>query len=192
MKRLVNGIDVEAVYDVLVQEVGAPNRPFDREHFLRAWPASPEYRFGGTLGFGGKVWFNAGRIYVTAYPEDITELRQAAIDAANERLAKLTPEGQVVAVSVPEAKTVTLPESDAFPDGTVIEVHPWPDGNYPKDDSRTTEAFKREYQAEFVPERPNVPNEPVAAAPPTPPAKADDISASPASIEVEQSPDDQP
>lgn len=30
-----------------------------------------EWRFGGTLGFGGKLHFNAGRLYVSAYPEDI-------------------------------------------------------------------------------------------------------------------------
>lgn len=30
-----------------------------------------EWRFGGTLGFGGKVHYNGRRLYVSAYPDDI-------------------------------------------------------------------------------------------------------------------------
>ena len=47
-----------------------------------------EWRFGGSLGFGGKVW-NNGNFYVTCYSEDRTPERDAMIDAANIRLSAL-------------------------------------------------------------------------------------------------------
>ena len=48
-----------------------------------------EWRFGGGLGFGGKVWNNAGRWYVTCYSEDETPEREEIIAKTNEALAKL-------------------------------------------------------------------------------------------------------
>jgi hypothetical protein len=50
-----------------------------------------EYRFQGALGFGGKVWLNNGEFpYVTCYPEDLTDEREAMIRSANEALKKLS------------------------------------------------------------------------------------------------------
>lgn len=50
-----------------------------------------EYRFQGALGFGGKVWLNTGEFpYVTCYPEDLTDSREAMIRSANEALKKLS------------------------------------------------------------------------------------------------------
>lgn len=76
-----------AVWQVLVEECGAWNGD---EHALRAfehhWPGCVEYRFQGKLGFGGKVWANMGRVYVTCYPEDSTREREGMIAAANARL----------------------------------------------------------------------------------------------------------
>jgi len=74
-----------AVYDLLVQHAGASEE--GRESFVSAETSQhcTEYRFGGSLGFGGKFWRNAGAWYVTAYPETIEarpEIRQA-IDATN-------------------------------------------------------------------------------------------------------------
>ena len=83
------------VYDVLVDLCGAVddlgNRTqwacfWDKRHDLR------EYRFIGSLGFGGKFWVNSGRWYVTCYREDETIERLAIIEAANARLAALLEE----------------------------------------------------------------------------------------------------
>lgn len=50
-----------------------------------------EYRFQGALGFGGKVWLNTGEFpYVTCYPEDLTDEREAMIRATNDALRKLS------------------------------------------------------------------------------------------------------
>jgi hypothetical protein len=49
-----------------------------------------EWRFGGQLGFGGKVHLNGARLYVGAYPEDLrsTDLRRR-VDQLNARLAEV-------------------------------------------------------------------------------------------------------
>lgn len=78
------------VYDILVEECGAPDDRLSRLSFGSNWPCW-EYRFQGKLGFGGKVWGNAGApYYVNCYPEDMTDERRVMIDAANKRLAGLT------------------------------------------------------------------------------------------------------
>lgn len=51
-----------------------------------------EWRFGGQLGFGGKVHLSGGRLYVSAYPEDTTYLLRKRIDKLNERLARVLAE----------------------------------------------------------------------------------------------------
>jgi len=48
-----------------------------------------EYRFIGSLGFGGKFWDNNGRFYVSCYQEDETEPRRQAIEKANSKLAEI-------------------------------------------------------------------------------------------------------
>lgn len=77
------------VWTILHEECGAGDEmPLD----FAPWPQrGGEYRFIGALGFGGKVWSyryaDLGlRLYVTAYPEDMTPERQAMIDKANQRL----------------------------------------------------------------------------------------------------------
>ena len=82
----------EAIWDVLVEFCGAGE--FDRESFVICatdgnWT---EWRFQGSLGFGGKVWNNAGRFYVNLYREDETPERIAARDKANEELEKILEE----------------------------------------------------------------------------------------------------
>ena len=83
-----------AVYDVLCREAGAREGACDYEEFLASWPHSAtEYRFMGSLGWGGKVWYNApnARAYVTCYPEDATNHRQSVIARTNEALRALNP-----------------------------------------------------------------------------------------------------
>lgn len=80
---------ISEVADVLRDECGWRPTDNDMLGFAALWPDCGEYRFMGSLGFGGKVWSNRGRLYVTCYPEDRTPERQAAIDWANARLATL-------------------------------------------------------------------------------------------------------
>lgn len=88
---------INAVYDILVEEAGAEES--ERSMFLNGrWPASHEYRFRGSLGQGGKVfwartWIGgrlaSERAIVDCYSEDLTPEREAIIKRTNERLAKL-------------------------------------------------------------------------------------------------------
>lgn len=81
----------ETVYDVLVAECQAMEA--SRTDFVSNFTAkiartanTREYRFGGSLGFGGKFYFTPKRWYVACYPEDETPERLAAITRANVRL----------------------------------------------------------------------------------------------------------
>lgn len=79
-----------AVYAVLVELCGASARPDDIASFVAHCTSDTpgtEYRFVGSLGFGGK--FRYPGMTVDCYPEDATPHRQAAIGRANERLAQL-------------------------------------------------------------------------------------------------------
>lgn len=50
-----------------------------------------EYRFKGSLGFGGKLWLDMdGRARVSCYSEDETPERVAAMAAANKMLQRLS------------------------------------------------------------------------------------------------------
>lgn len=81
-----------AVYDVLVEHAGAAEEGREGFVYLQTNGHLPEYRFLGSLGFGGKFWHDGGRWYVSAYREDMTPERQAAIDATNAALAALKQE----------------------------------------------------------------------------------------------------
>ena len=86
------------IYDVLVEITGI-YVPKDRDDYQRdsfvlyategTWT---EFRFGNPLGFGGKVWFNAGHWYVTCYREDETPERLAIIEKTNAALDALWEE----------------------------------------------------------------------------------------------------
>lgn len=83
--------NLDAVYDILVEECGAHDSLADRRMFAHAWPDCNEYRFTGRLGLGGKIW-SATRfrtVHVTCYPEDETPERLIMIENANRRLNKL-------------------------------------------------------------------------------------------------------
>lgn len=83
-----NDYEANAVYDVLVEECGAPESM--RDHFIyQTNGVVREWRFSGNLGFGGKFWRSSGRWYVNNYNEDRTPERDAMIEAADKRLAEL-------------------------------------------------------------------------------------------------------
>lgn len=75
------------VFDVLVTEAGAPESL--RDQFMYHWPKCIEFRFQGALGFGGKIWHNDHRVYVSCYREDETPEILAVIDSTNARLAAI-------------------------------------------------------------------------------------------------------
>lgn len=78
-----------AIFDIVVEECGAME--FDRRPYIRyAMSEQPlEYRFGGDLGFGGKIYHNGYRVYVSCYIEHITPERNAKMARANARLVEL-------------------------------------------------------------------------------------------------------
>ncbi len=74
------------VHDILVACAGA--RRSDLHSFVFAMgEGCEEYRFGGSLGFGGKFWTE--RFAVSCYPEDETIMRLAVIDNTNQALSLL-------------------------------------------------------------------------------------------------------
>lgn len=77
----------DEVWTVLVEECGANENDRENFVFLTNIQDIAEYRFIGNLGFGGKFW--SGKFIVSCYPEDSNEMREAAIQKANARLAAL-------------------------------------------------------------------------------------------------------
>lgn len=77
------------IYKILAEEVGAD--PRDADSFVRNFtsPSAVEWRFCGTLGFGGKFYRNAGRHYVQCYREDETPERRRTIERVNKLIAKV-------------------------------------------------------------------------------------------------------
>lgn len=51
-----------------------------------------EFRVGGELGMGGKVWNSGDAWFVNCYPEDMDPERALMIERANDRLAELWAE----------------------------------------------------------------------------------------------------
>ena len=88
-------IDARRVWGILVNHAGAEDTDFNwvsfRQWFDKAFAkGGDEYRFIGSLGFGGKFWLHhRDGMYVTCYREDETPERLAAIEATNHALADL-------------------------------------------------------------------------------------------------------
>lgn len=83
--------------DVIVSICGRSPDELDRESFVRAHcnPIHPatEWRFSGSLGFGGKFWCQSKlQCDVNCYPEDETPERLETMKKANEALKALIPE----------------------------------------------------------------------------------------------------
>lgn len=81
----------DAIYTLLVKECGA--NEFHRETFIYSQSGAfiPEWRFMGSLGFGGKFYrdFKDGKWWVGCYREDDTPARESMIQTANARLTEL-------------------------------------------------------------------------------------------------------
>ena len=81
--------EANEVYDIIVEECRAPESERDNFVYHQTRAGFPrEWRFGGVLGFGGKLWRNDERVYVACYREDDTDEREAMMAKANERLAE--------------------------------------------------------------------------------------------------------
>jgi hypothetical protein len=86
------------VYAVLVRLAQAPiswGQDFTRHHARktdqRAWNTS-EWRFGGSLGMGGKFWSDVESFRVSCYSEDRTPERAETLRLCNEALKPLHEE----------------------------------------------------------------------------------------------------
>jgi hypothetical protein len=80
------------IYDILVKETGALE--FGRERFVytQTHEDCEEYRFQGSLGFGGKFWNDSFYINiwsVSYYPEDENKKRLKIIKRTNKKLEEL-------------------------------------------------------------------------------------------------------
>jgi hypothetical protein len=87
--------EAHRIYDLLIEICDAPRSYLARQDFMFAMtdPRPPrEYRFCGSLGFGGKLWIGRDKWYVTCYPEDTTAERDQTVIKANEALARLRAE----------------------------------------------------------------------------------------------------
>lgn len=74
----------DRIWSILERYAGA--YPRDKDQFIRHWPECMEFRFCGSLGFGGKVWYNGEKAYIDCYSEDLNPDRQNVIDLVNELL----------------------------------------------------------------------------------------------------------
>lgn len=83
------------MYDILVAHAGARNDSYDRKSFVQCalnwdYRFGFEYRFMGSLGFGGKIWLPLHREpYISCYQENETPDRKEAIDQVNAELSRL-------------------------------------------------------------------------------------------------------
>ncbi len=76
---------LRAIYEILIRTCGAYDAAdaftqfiYAADRFGAGW--SFEYRFQGSLGFGGKVWlYNGDYPYVNCYKEDETPERNKAM-----------------------------------------------------------------------------------------------------------------
>jgi hypothetical protein len=79
------------VYDLLVTELDASESL--RFQFLQDYTTKdvtpPEYRVCRALGFGGKLRYREGRLYVDMYREDETPDLLKLRDSVNQKLADL-------------------------------------------------------------------------------------------------------
>lgn len=86
--RILDEATANKVYDILVSICGAAED--DRQNFIHSTTgkdATAEYRFCGSLGFGGK--FRPQKMSVDCYPEDGTPSRRLTIEQANTALSRL-------------------------------------------------------------------------------------------------------
>lgn len=79
--------DWNRLYDILIAECDATE--YWRQNFVGSMSdGCREYRFGGSLGFGGKLRNNSNGVYVDCYQENITPEREKDMKAANIKIEK--------------------------------------------------------------------------------------------------------
>lgn len=84
LHRRLDGAFAARVRALLEDEFGGYYAGF--EDYLTSDCPWHEWRFGGSLGTGGKLHFNARKLYVGCYPEDRTAVNDGLIDSVNTRL----------------------------------------------------------------------------------------------------------
>lgn len=97
-------------YELLVRHVGATDDEDSRQAFVRYVTEDSrhpyEWRFCGTLGFGGKFRLDSYHgAYVDCYPDDLTPERQIAIGKVNiglQAVVRPSAELQAIIDSLPE------------------------------------------------------------------------------------------
>lgn len=83
----------ERCYTILVEHAGA--LASGQANFVFHWTKDPsfrEWRFCGSLGFGGKFYFDGVEVRIGCYSEDRTPVRDALVAKTNELLQGLTTE----------------------------------------------------------------------------------------------------
>lgn len=84
------------IYDILVQVCGAAEDYRDGFVMLHQRENFPtEWRFIGTLGFGGKFWRKRDAFSVTCYSEDETRARLKTMKEANQQLKQVYADSQM-------------------------------------------------------------------------------------------------
>ncbi len=79
------------VFDILVAHAGASEWMRD-EFVYHLTHGCKEFRFQGSLGFGGKLYVERDGLRVSCYREDETPARIEAIEKTNAALAALNEE----------------------------------------------------------------------------------------------------
>ena len=98
----IDKIDPVKVYELLVLCAGAYGHERTQNHFVSCWKSDSgdwsEWRFEGSLGFGGKLWRHRAFVIkegfvpalcVDCYQEHRNKKRQKIITKTNEELLKL-------------------------------------------------------------------------------------------------------
>lgn len=77
------------MWGILVRECGASPKYAETFAAYMAEEGPKEYRFSGSLGFGGKFYANSNGWYVAYYREDRTKERDEAMQRANAAIRNL-------------------------------------------------------------------------------------------------------
>lgn len=89
----VNEETANRLYDIVVKTCGAVDTEFWRHDFVMSAMVNgiSEYRFGGHLGMGGKLYSRPWR--VSCYRDDRSPDRDAMIESANRQLKDIDTKG---------------------------------------------------------------------------------------------------
>ena len=82
------------IWKILVEHAGCREDNYSRQAFIdylvNHWECQDvEWRFGGSLGFGGKLYYNNNGLYVNCYSEDLNPKREQILQNTNSALRML-------------------------------------------------------------------------------------------------------